>query len=96
MVAERDLFLPKHPELEKIPNLHVIKALQVSQSVCRTEVIIKLKYNTEYNELYLSEASSGLDCLFDPGCTVPHVQRIIDLNTNLLFCNARRVDLFGR
>ncbi|MPD03790.1 40S ribosomal protein S10 [Portunus trituberculatus] len=31
MVAERDLFLPKHPELEKIPNLHVIKALQVSQ-----------------------------------------------------------------
>lgn len=29
MVAERDLFLPKHPELEKIPNLHVIKALQV-------------------------------------------------------------------
>ncbi|KAK8380072.1 hypothetical protein O3P69_016606 [Scylla paramamosain] len=29
MVAERDLFLPKHPELEKIPNLHVIKALQI-------------------------------------------------------------------
>ncbi|TOF85753.1 hypothetical protein CGJ15_25650, partial [Vibrio parahaemolyticus] len=32
MVAERDLFMPKHPELEKIPNLHVIKALQSLKS----------------------------------------------------------------
>ena len=30
MVAERDLFMPKHPELTTVPNLHVIKALQVS------------------------------------------------------------------
>merc|ERR1712130_547822 len=27
MVAERNSKLPKHPELENIPNLHVIKAL---------------------------------------------------------------------
>merc|ERR1712014_157030 len=27
MVAERNTKLPKHPELENIPNLHVIKAL---------------------------------------------------------------------
>ena len=32
MVAERDLFLPKHPELQNIPNLHVIKALQSLKS----------------------------------------------------------------
>lgn len=33
MVAECDLFLPKHPALEKsIPNLHVIKALQSLKS----------------------------------------------------------------
>ncbi|KAG0714629.1 40S ribosomal protein S10 [Chionoecetes opilio] len=32
MVAERDLFMPKHPELEKVPNLHVIKALQSLKS----------------------------------------------------------------
>ncbi|CAL4084698.1 unnamed protein product [Meganyctiphanes norvegica] len=32
MVAERDLFMPKHPELQNIPNLHVIKALQSLKS----------------------------------------------------------------
>ena len=32
MVAERDLFLPKHPELQNISNLHVIKALQSLKS----------------------------------------------------------------
>lgn len=53
MVAERDLFLPKHPELEKIPNLHVIKALQVSQSPCWIEDILKLQYNNEYSDSFL-------------------------------------------
>ncbi|KAF2353909.1 Plectin/S10 N-terminal [Trinorchestia longiramus] len=32
LVAERDLFLPKHPELTKIPNLHVVKAMQSLKS----------------------------------------------------------------
>ena len=32
MVAERDLFLPKHPELQNISNLHVFKALQSLKS----------------------------------------------------------------
>ena len=32
MVAERDTFLPKHPELQNIPILHVIKALQSLKS----------------------------------------------------------------
>merc|ERR1712121_526870 len=32
MVAERDLFLPKHSDLQNIPNLHVIKALQSLKS----------------------------------------------------------------
>merc|ERR1711973_1307 len=32
MVAEKDLFLPSHPALENIPNLHVIKALQSLKS----------------------------------------------------------------
>lgn len=42
MVAECDLFLPKHPALEKsIPNLHVIKALQV-----RTLLVYKQKIGT--------------------------------------------------
>lgn len=30
MVAEKDFHAPKHPELETIKNLHVIKAMQVS------------------------------------------------------------------
>lgn len=29
MVAKKDFHAPKHPELEAIPNLHVIKAMQV-------------------------------------------------------------------
>lgn len=29
MVAKKDFHAPKHPELETIPNLEVIKALQV-------------------------------------------------------------------
>lgn len=29
MVAEKDFHAPKHPELETIKNLHVIKAMQV-------------------------------------------------------------------
>jgi len=29
MVAKKDFHAPTHPELEDIPNLHVIKALQV-------------------------------------------------------------------
>lgn len=29
MVAKKDFNLPEHPELEGIPNLHVIKAMQV-------------------------------------------------------------------
>ena len=29
MVAKKDVHAPKHPELEAVPNLHVIKALQV-------------------------------------------------------------------
>ncbi|KAB7495346.1 UNVERIFIED_CONTAM: hypothetical protein RMT77_003912 [Armadillidium vulgare] len=32
LVAEKDVFLPKHPELQNIPNLHVIKALQSLKS----------------------------------------------------------------
>ncbi|CAG2166587.1 unnamed protein product [Oppiella nova] len=32
MVAEKDFHAPKHPALEKIPNLHVIKALQSLKS----------------------------------------------------------------
>ena len=32
MVAERDLLLPNHPELQNISNLHVIKALQSLKS----------------------------------------------------------------
>ena len=30
MVAKKDFHAPKHPEVEAVPNLHVIKALQVS------------------------------------------------------------------
>ena len=30
MVAKKDFNLPKHPELDTIPNLHVIKACTVS------------------------------------------------------------------
>jgi small subunit ribosomal protein S10e len=32
MVAEKDFHASKHPALEKIPNLHVIKALQSLKS----------------------------------------------------------------
>lgn len=31
MVARKDFHAPKHPELETIQNLHVIKAMQVSR-----------------------------------------------------------------
>ena len=30
IVAKKDVHAPKHPELEQVPNLHVIKALQVT------------------------------------------------------------------
>ncbi len=30
MVAKKDFHAPKHPEVESVPNLQVIKALQVS------------------------------------------------------------------
>ncbi len=30
MVAKKDFHAAKHPEVEAVPNLHVIKALQVS------------------------------------------------------------------
>ncbi|CAH1787586.1 unnamed protein product, partial [Owenia fusiformis] len=32
MVAKKDFNAPKHPELESVPNLHVIKALQSLKS----------------------------------------------------------------
>lgn len=32
MVAKKDFHAPKHPELEQIPNLHVIKAMQSLKS----------------------------------------------------------------
>lgn len=32
MVAKKDFNAPKHPALEKVPNLHVIKALQSLKS----------------------------------------------------------------
>ncbi len=31
MVAKKDFHAAKHPEVEAVPNLHVIKALQVNQ-----------------------------------------------------------------
>lgn len=36
MVAKKDFHAPKHPELETIPNLQVIKAMQV-----RLEVLLQ-------------------------------------------------------
>ena len=37
MVAKKDFHAPKHPEVEAVPNLHVIKALQVSDDkICKT------------------------------------------------------------
>ena len=33
MVAKKDFNAPKHPELETVPNLQVIKALQVFQTL---------------------------------------------------------------
>lgn len=38
MVAKKDFHAPKHPELETIPNLQVIKAMQV-----RTQVTYLIK-----------------------------------------------------
>lgn len=32
IVCEKDLFLPKHPELTTIPNLHVVKSMQSLKS----------------------------------------------------------------
>lgn len=34
MVAKKDFHAQKHPELETVPNLHVIKALTVSLKTC--------------------------------------------------------------
>lgn len=41
MVAKKDFHAPKHPELETIPNLQVIKAMQV-----RILIILKLLCGT--------------------------------------------------
>ena len=38
MVAKKDFHAPKHPEVEAVPNLHVIKALQVSGDCCHWRI----------------------------------------------------------
>ena len=35
LVAKKDFFAPKHSEIETVPNLQVIKALQVIHSTIR-------------------------------------------------------------
>lgn len=45
MVAKKDFHAPKHPELESIPNLQVIKAMQV-----RFPVVSHLLFSTR-NEI---------------------------------------------
>lgn len=40
MVAKKDFHLPKHPELETIPNLQVIKAMQVRNLILASVGIV--------------------------------------------------------
>lgn len=42
MVAKKDYHAPKHPELETIPNLEVIKAMQVN----KLNIIVQLEAST--------------------------------------------------
>ena len=46
MVAKKDFHAPKHPELETIQNLHVIKAMQVR---------VMITNNTKYFFLKICE-----------------------------------------
>lgn len=48
MVAKKD-FIAKHPELENIPNLHVIKTMQVSFIILLTFYV---RQNIIYIDLY--------------------------------------------
>merc|ERR1711915_911466 len=60
MVAECDLFLPKHPALEKsIPNLHVIKALQSLKSRGYVE------QNFAWRHYYWRPTNEGIQYLRD-------------------------------
>ena len=40
LVAEKDFYLPKHPHVE-VPNLHVIKAMQVPEPILFQGIIRK-------------------------------------------------------
>lgn len=51
MVAKKDYHAPKHPELENIPNLQVIKAMQVIISIFFFPRFIQDKILLHY-ELY--------------------------------------------
>merc|ERR1712228_806456 len=59
MVAERDLFLPKHPDLQNIPNLHVIKALQSLKSRGHVE------QNFAWRHYYWRLTNEGIQYLRD-------------------------------
>lgn len=48
MVAKKDFHAPKHPELETIQNLHVIKTMQVSLIILVNSVICMLLYGSRY------------------------------------------------
>ena len=64
MVAKKDFNLPNHPELEGIPNLHVIKAMQVFVPVVNLIRVIFL-----YTVILVTEVSrlcNGTLCLETP------------------------------
>lgn len=44
MVAKKDFHAPKHPELESIPNLQVIKAMQVTLFFQTSMNLISFEY----------------------------------------------------
>lgn len=55
MVAKKDYHAPKHPELETIPNLQVIKAMQVRQNKMTTSSFV-FRY---YYRIFLFSISSS-------------------------------------
>lgn len=55
MVAKKDVHLAKHPELadKNVPNLHVMKAMQVGNESSKTlQIFLKLLYNVSENSQF--------------------------------------------
>eukprot|EP00088_Acartia_fossae_P065114 TRINITY_DN801_c0_g2_i1.p2 TRINITY_DN801_c0_g2~~TRINITY_DN801_c0_g2_i1.p2 ORF type:complete len:155 (-),score=78.84 TRINITY_DN801_c0_g2_i1:3-467(-) len=80
MVAERNTKLPKHPELETIPNLHVIKALTSLES----KGFVREQFAWRHHYWYLTNEGTRYlrDYLHLPSEIVPATMKTKKVNSD--------------